>query len=918
MVDPNVTSSAERRPSPKALLELAEKEHRGKLKVFLGMAPGVGKTYAMLSGARALKAEGVDILVGVVETHGRSETSALLDGLDVLPRKPVQYRRRVLMEFDVEAAIARRPKLLLVDEFAHTNAPGLLHTKRYQDVEEVLRTGIDVWTTLNIQHLESLQDVVQRITGIRVQETVPDKVLENADEIVVVDLPPEDLIQRLKEGKVYLPENARRAIDRFFKPSNLTALRELALRRTADQVDDQMLAHLRQQGIEGPWPSAERILVCVGSDELSETVIRTAARVATGQKADWIALHLRPNDREIADRTIVRRTEKLMRLAERLGASTVRLNSTDLAGEILAFAKRNNITQIIIGRSKAGPIDRLLGRSLSREIVRRGHGLSVLIVAPPEGRSSGNTSTIKSGSAAPKFARIWTTLGAAVSAVGAAVLVGTALDHATQLPNLSMVFLLAVLLCGMRFGMSSAIAASVLSFFAFNFFFIDPRYTFTVAEPHELLSLVIFLAVAFVTGSLAGRLSEQAIATRERAEATHALFDFSRKLSGLSKLDDVLSLLASQVAAVAKGRSVVLLARGEGLSIQYAWPPDDDLATSDWAAARWAHEKQEPAGRGTDTLPSARFQFRPMPGSKGPIGAVGIDAADGDDAMSEAVVATIQSFVEQAAIAIERIALVEQATKAETAAEGERLRAALLSSISHDLRTPLASIVGSVTGLRTLGDRMSPSDRSELLATIEEEAGRLSRFVSNLLDMTRLEAGAIDIRRDWVDVGDVIASAVERARKAFPRRNVTTSVAEKLPLVRGDAALLEQVLFNLLDNAHKYSEANSVTWVEATAGAGGMILTVSDSGMGIPADSLEKVFDKFYRVAGSDGRAPGTGLGLSICAGIIRGMGGTIRAESPIAGDKGTRIAIRLPIEPNNAASAQEAHHDGVSSAGRR
>jgi two-component system sensor histidine kinase KdpD len=449
----------------------------------------------------------------------------------------------------------------------------------------------------------------------------------------------------------------------------------------------------------------------------------------------------------------------------------------------------------------------------------------------------------------------------------------------------------------MRFGMTSAIAASVLSFFAYNFFFIDPRYTFTIAEPHELLALSIFLAVAFVTGSLAGRLKEQATATRERAEATQALFDFSRKLSGVPKLDDVLWLLASQVATVAKGKSVVLLDRGDGLAIQSGWPPDDHLGTSDWAAARWAHEKQEPAGRGTDTLPSARFHFRPMQGAKGSIGTVGIDPGDADDAMSDAVIATIQSFVEQAAVAIERIALVEQASKAEAAAEGERLRAALLSSISHDLRTPLASILGSVTSLRTLGDRMSKSDRSELLATIEEEAGRLSRFVSNLLDMTRLEAGAIDIRRDWVDVGDVVASAVERARKSFPRRKINTAIAGSLPLIRGDAALLEQVLFNLLDNAHKYSGPSLVTEVNVYAAPREITLSVSDQGIGIPPDALDKIFDKFFRVAGSDGRAPGTGLGLSICAGIVKGMGGTIKAESPMIDKRGTTITIKLPVD---------------------
>ena len=366
----------ERRPSPKALLELAAKEGRGKLKVFLGMAPGVGKTYAMLSAGRAQKADGVDVVVGVVETHGRSETAALLDGLEVLARKPVDYRRRTLMEFDVEAAIARRPKLLLVDEFAHTNAPGLIHVKRYQDVEELLRNGIDVWTTLNIQHLESLQDVVQRITGIRVQETVPDKVLETADEIVVVDLPPEELIQRLKEGKVYLPENARRAIDQFFKPSNLTALRELALRRTADRVDEQMLEQLRQQGIEGPWPTAERLLVCVGSDELSETVVRTAGRLATAQKAEWVALQ--PAAAGIARSPIARRCGAPRSSCGSPSGSvrrTVRLNAKDLTAEILGYAKRNNITQIVIGRSKAGFLDRLRGRSLSRDLVRRARGL---------------------------------------------------------------------------------------------------------------------------------------------------------------------------------------------------------------------------------------------------------------------------------------------------------------------------------------------------------------------------------------------------------------------------------------------------------------------------------------------------------------------------------------------------------------
>lgn len=892
-------TNQERRPSPAALLELAENESRGKLKVFLGMAPGVGKTYAMLSAARTQKAEGVDVVVGVVETHGRADTAGMLEGLEVLPRRAVAYRNRSLMEFDVEAAIARRPKLLLVDEFAHTNAPGLLHPKRYQDVEEVLRAGIDVWTTLNIQHLESLTDVVQRITSIVVRETVPDKVIEKANEIVVVDLPPEELIQRLKEGKVYLPENAQRAVDQFFKPSNLTALRELALRRTVDRVDEQMLAQLRQQGIEGPWPTAERLLVCVGGDEFSETVVRAAGRMAAALKSEWVALHMKTSNREITDRVSLKRTEKVMRLAERLGATTVRLHAKDLTAEILAYAKRNNITQIVIGRSGAGLLDRLSGRSLSHELVVNAKGLSVMVVAPDD-------------EPAPRRLLVWPSTGQATSAVisavlavASAILVGLGLEQITRLPNLSMVFLFAVLLCALRFGLWAAIGAAVLSFLAYNFFFIDPRLSFTIAEPYELFALLIFLVVAVVTGGLAGRLQEQAAATAERADATQSLYDFSRKLTGAPKLDDVLWLLASQASLVVKGRSIILMNDGRDLAIQTGWPPEDTLATSDWAAARWAFKEREPAGRFTGTLPTSRFQFRPLGGTKGVSAVIGVEPAEGEDDLPAAMDAALQSIIEQAAIAIERTMLVEDAAKVETAAEGERLRAALLSSISHDLRTPLSSIVGSVTSLRTLGDRMSASDRTDLLLTIEEEAGRLSRFVSNLLDMTKLEAGAIDIRRDWVDAGDVVQGAILRARKSFPMRETVIDIAAGLPLVRGDATLFEQVIFNLLDNAHKYSPGGSVTRVAVDAPGGEVRITVTDDGIGIPRDAQEKVFEKFYRVAGSDGRAAGTGLGLSICFGLIRAMGGSITADSPVGNGRGTRMTIVLPV--NEAPVSPEA-----------
>lgn len=888
-----------RRPDPKALLELAAKEKRGKLKVFLGMAPGVGKTYAMLSAAHAQKAEGRDVVVGVIETHGRSETAALLDGLEVLARKPVTYQGHVLMEFDLAAALTRRPGLLLVDEFAHTNAPGGLHTKRFRDVEELLWSGVDVWTTLNIQHLESLTDVVERITGVTVRETVPDKVLLKADEIVVVDLTPADLIQRLREGKVYLPENARRAIDQFFKPANLTALRELALRHTADRVDVQMLEQLRQQGIEGPWPTAERLLVCVGGSELSETVVRTGARLAAGLKSDWVALHLKAADAQGPERNAKRRIDKALRLAERLGGKPVRLAGKDLVAEILGYAKRNNITQIVIGCTSAGPWSRLRRRTLPDQILAAAKGFAVTIVTPASEKSE----ALAWQWPVPHVALTGT--GAAVGAVALAVAAGHWLEKHVALPNLSMIFLLAVMSCALSFGVWSALIASALSFLAYNFFFIDPRYTFTVAEPHELFALMIFLAVAAVTGWMAGRLKEQSQAIGERAVATQSLYEFARTLAGAAKLDHVLWLLASQLAALAKGTSIILMKRGDELRIEGGWPPEDTLSTSDWAAARWAFEHKEPAGRGTATMPTARFQFRNMESTKGPIGVVGIAPDEAAQELSIASEAVQQALIDQAALAVERTMLVEEAAQAETARENEKLRAALLSSLSHDLRTPLSSIIGSVTSLRGFGDKLAADDRADLLATIEEEAGRLSRFVSNLLDMTRLESGAVKLRSDPVDVADLARDVCARAAHTLPKLKIELRIAEALPLVSGDATLLGQVMFNLLDNAQKYSETCSHTEVAAARCGENVRITVTDQGIGIPRDSLEKVFEKFYRVEGSDGRAAGTGLGLSICAAIVKAMNGTIRAESPVRNGKGTRIIIELPIAEASTAPIQ-------------
>lgn len=884
------------RPSPEALLALAEREGRGRLKIHLGAAPGVGKTFAMLSNARRLAGEGIDVVIGLVETHGRSETAALIDGLEVLPRRPVIHRGRTLSEFDIDAALARRPGLLIVDELAHTNAPGSRHPKRFQDVEELLGAGIDVWTALNIQHLESLSDVVGRITGVTIRETVPDRVLERADEVVLVDLTPDELIERLKDGKVYLPENAARAIDNFFRPSNLTALRELALRRTAAHVDDEMLAYLRQSAIEGPWPTAERILVCVGADERSEDVIRIAARQAGGLNAPWTALHVDRPDVARADEASIRRLDANLHLAERLGAERARVIGADVVAEILRFARRENVSQIVVGRSERhGRIRRFLGRSLSDDLVARAADISVQVVTGSSTASVGRRPTTR------RLDRRNLAFGAiaATASVAVSIGVGMGLTRWIDLPNVSMIFLSAVVLCALGFGRASSLTAALLSFLAYNFFFIEPIYTFTIAKPHELFALVVFLFVAVAVGGLAGRAHEQAEAALARARTTRALYEYSRKIAGVAALEPLMWTAVTQIAGAVQGRAVALLGEGGDLRRAGAFPPDVDLGVTEMGAARWAFERGEVAGRHSPTLPNADLQFRPLVTASGTVGVIGFASEDADAVLGEDAERFLVALTDQTAIAAERIQLGIRASDAAATAESERLRSALLSSISHDLRTPLASILGSVTSLKDFGDRLEPATRRDLLSAIEEETRRLSQFVANLLDMTRLETGNLELATDWVDLADVVHGAVARAERLHPGRRVILEESADPLVLEGNGTLLEQVLFNLLDNAVKYSASDTTVLVRLGSEAASARIEVEDEGIGIPPDELERVFEKFHRVARGDGRAAGTGLGLAICRGVVGAMGGSIRAESPIADGRGSRLTVHLPLPAN-------------------
>ncbi|HMK90217.1 MAG TPA: sensor histidine kinase KdpD [Methylocystis sp.] len=878
----------DRRPDPDALLALAENDARGKLRIFLGAAPGVGKTYAMLSRARAVKADGVDVLIGLVETHGRVETEALAEGLEILPRRRVDYRGHVIEEFDIDAALKRKPKLIVVDELAHSNPPDSRHPKRWQDIDELLEAGVDVWTALNIQHLESLADVVSRITGVRVRETVPDRVLSEASEVVLVDITPDELIQRLKEGKVYFPRTAAVAAQNFFTPGNLTALRELALRRTADRVDDQMVDYLRQNAIEGPWATAERLLVCVGSDYSSEAIVRAGSRLATGLNAEWTAVFVERPGQEETDTERIKRVDDALRLAERLGATTERLSANDLADALLRFARRENFTQIVLGRSRAGVFAGLLRRSLTLELVRRARDIAVHVV------TDSSEATAPRRLEPPPTLSLAGSFGAAALSVAFATGAGLALDRWLHLPNLSMIFLVAVIFCALRLGLVSAIAAAVLSFLAFDFFFVEPIYQFSISQPQEFLALVVFLVVAVITGVLAGRVRHHSLQLTQRIDAARALFEFSRKLAGAASLDDVAWVAAAQTQKALGARAVVTLAPQEDeLRLAAAWPPIDELEVADMSSARWAHEKGENAGWRTGTLPNARFQFRPLLTPRGVVGVLGVEPKTRDAPLSPQEERLLSSILDQTATAIDRARLIEQSIRAAALEANEKLRTTLLSSLSHDLRTPLASITGAVTSLRELGEKMSASERQDLLASIEEEAGRLSRFVKNLLDMSRIEAGALEVRRDWVDVADAARAATARARKTFPDMKINLSVAASLPFIRADANLLQQVLFNLLDNAHKYGGGSAS--VHARQEGQEVVVTVTDEGPGVKPADLERIFEKFYRGGRPDGRKAGTGLGLSICRGLVEAMGGAIIAQSPALKRRGTRIIMRFP-----------------------
>jgi two-component system sensor histidine kinase KdpD len=853
---------------------------RARLKVYLGYAPGVGKTFKMLAIARELVISGVQVLVGAVEDHGRADTAALALGLDILPPRESLYRGVALKEFDLDAALRRKPQVLLLDELAHTNAPGSRHTRRWQDVLELLDAGIEVHTTLNIQHLETVNDAVAQVTGVRVRETVPDSVLDRADHVELIDLPVEELLARLQEGRVYLGEMAQRAQEHFFRPGNLLALRELALRRVAERVDADVQAFRERHDIVATWPTSERLLVCVGPAPASAALVRAAKRMAAGLRAPWVAAWvdssrarpLSPEDQE--------RLEVHLRLVESLGGEVVRLSGPKPSEEILGWARRHNVTRVILGKPTHSRLRDLLAGSFLDEVVRGSGAIEVHVISD-DGASP--PAAPRSEDGPPP----WWDLAGAAAVVLLATGVGMAMRQLVELPDLVMVYLAGIVLVSVRGRRAPALLAAALSVAAYDFFFVPPFYSFSVSDTRHVLTFGMMFALGLLISGLTTRLRQQEQEARAREVRTQSLYALARDLSGATQ-EDLVARVAARHASEATGRpSSVLLVRDVELV------PGADSTTGllpleapALAVARWTLEHVRAAGAGTDTLPGAGVLCLPLVSSGPPVGVLVLRDAT---PLSSDQRATLDVVLRQAAAALERVTLADDARQSAIRARTEELRSSLLSAVSHDLRTPLAAITGAATTVRD-ADAVPESEKKALLDTVVDEAARLERLVGNLLDMTRLESG-LEVKREWVPLEEVIGSALNRLERRLDGRAVKTTVADDVPLVSVDALLLEQALTNLLENALKYTPAGTPLEVQVGREGEGVRLALVDHGPGLKPGTEGQLFEKFYRGERGGG---GVGLGLAIVRGVVEAHGGTVRARNREGG--GAEFSFWLPV----------------------
>lgn len=886
----------EERPTPEQMLARMKTEGeadrdaptRGRLKLFFGYAAGVGKTYAMLQAAQTLKKEGRDVVAGYVEPHGREETEALLAGLESLPTLTVPYRGATLREFDLDAALARKPEIMLVDELAHTNAPGLRHAKRWQDVEELLAAGIDVYSTVNVQHLESLNDIVAEISGVVVRETIPDEVFERAGDVALIDLPPDELLERLRQGKVYIPQQAAFALEKFFRKNNLVVLREIALRQTADRIHEDV--ELARQGVAAkiPWPTNERLLVCVGPSPTSAKVIRAAKRLADRMNAPWIAVYVETAKAEGMSLLDRQRLHEHQRLAESLGAETVQISGEDISRELLRYASSRNVTKIVLGKTDEPSRFWRQRDSLVDSLIRDSGNMDVFVV-----RGIDEPVTVHVPAVSHVKAGISSWLGttaALLTATGAAL--GMHSLGFTE-ANLVMVYLLAVVAVAARYGAIPSAAASILAVLLFDVLFTRPFYWVTVHDTQYLVTFAVMLGVGLLASRLTTRVRYQAEIARRNERRTEALYRLSRRLTAISKTIELLEESETIVSEVFDAHTVIFLPDAEGRIRPIVGHAATFAASAtEFAAAQWVFDHNEAAGRGTNTLPGATALYVPMATPNGVAGVLALQAAPRDESLSPDARQLLDTYATQIAFALERNRLAEKSQQAELQVETEKLRSSLLAAVSHDLRTPLAAIAGASSSLNGAFDSLDPQTRQELLDSIQDESERLTRLVENLLHMTRLSSGRVALNRQWQPLDEVIGSALNRMDRQLEGRDVQVVLSDDLPLAHLDEVLIESVLVNLIENAVRYSDSGTPLEIRCGSVAGGVAVEVADHGRGFAHGDEQRVFEMFYRGADARPDRRGTGLGLAICQAIVRAHGGTIQAHNRPEGGAVVRFTI--------------------------
>ncbi len=891
---------SEQRPDPDELLAKVTRqeaeERRGRLRIYFGSSAGVGKTYAMLVGARKLKAEGRDVVAGVVETHGRAETAALLADLEVLAPKAMPYRGKDLSEFDLDAALQRRPSLILVDELAHSNVQGARHPKRWQDVQELLAAGIDVFSTLNVQHLESLNDVVGGITNVRVWETVPDTAFDEAEEVVLVDIPAEELLERLKAGKVYVPQQAERAANNFFRKGNLMALRELALRRTADRVEGDVQAYRVDKSIGSVWKTANALLTCVGPDAGAERVVRAAARLAGQLNTEWHAIYVETPGLQRLPAARRERILRTLKLAKELGAATAVLADADVATSVIAYARNHNLSKIVIGRDPARrlwPWQQSSGQKLATlapdiDLVEIGRADGQLqngdAKSSPWLASSGTQSN--GGHKSKRFRYLWAALACA-----AVTLLSIPLAEQFDRSNIVAIFILTVVLVAVRFGRGASALAAVLSVCSFDYFFVPPRFSFAVSDVQYLLTFCIMLAVGLITGQLTAGLRFQARVAGHREERAGSLYEIARDLSGAVQVDQVVRISDESIERTFRARAALLLPNAAGRLAATTSRTDPALPV-DIGIAQWAFDKGQPAGFGTDTLPGSEILYIPLRAPAQARGVLAVKARNRRLLQIPEQRQLLDTFAALIAIALERVHYVDVAQEALVRMESERLRNSLLAALSHDLRTPLTVLVGLAESLALTKPPLSPL-QLENAEAIQDEARRMSTLVGNLLDMARIESGEVKLNLQWQPLEEVVGAALNATHGLLKQHVIEVNMPRDLPLVRIDALLIERVLVNLLENASKYTPPGSRITLSAEPAADRLSVSVTDNGPGLPVGREEAVFQKFTR-GERESATPGVGLGLSICRAIVESHHGAIEASNRPGG--GARFTFTLPL----------------------